>query len=75
MLQNYKTAGDLFCLTNGGAVSTSPDMIIALERKGNVKVIKELEKEKAAKINYQEKIVPNAKKVFKKKFPWKHGVD
>ena len=75
MLQNYKTAGDLFCLTNGGAVSTSPDMIIALERKRNVKVIKELEKEKAAKINYQEKIVPNAKKVFKKKFPWKHGVD
>lgn len=74
-LQNYKYAGDFFLLTNGGDVLISLDMIIALERKRSVKVIAMLEKERDTKLNYQSKIVPNAKKVFKKKFPWKTLAD
>ena len=70
-LQNYHYAGDFFRITNGGDVLTSPDMIIAMERKRSGKVIKELEKERDAKLDYQNIIVPNAKKVFKKKYPWK----
>ena len=74
-LQNHRSQGDFFRLTNGGAVSTSPDMIIAMERKRSAKVIKELEIERDAKINYQTKLVPKAKKVFKKKYPWKTAAD
>ena len=75
MLQNCKYGGDFFRLTNGGDVLTSPDMVLALERKRSVKVIDMLEKEKTAKINYQTKLVPKAKKVFKKKYPWKTAAD
>lgn len=38
-LQNYHYTGDFFCITNGGDVLTSPDMIIAMERKKSGKVI------------------------------------
>ena len=34
-----------------------------------------MEKEKRAKINYQTKLVPKARKVFKKKYPWKTAAD
>ena len=54
-LQNYQYAGDFFRITNGGDVLTSPDMIIAMERKKSGKVIKRLEKERDAKINYPRK--------------------
>ena len=74
-LQNYHYAGDFFCLTNGGDVLTSPDMIIAMERKRSGKIIAMLDKERDAKLDYQEIIVPNAKKVFAKKFPWKTAKD
>ena len=74
-LQNYQYAGDFFRITNGGDVLTSPDMIIAMERKRSAKVIDLLEKEKTAKINYQTKLLPKAKKVFKKKYPWKTAAD
>ena len=74
MFQHYKSEDTFFRLTNSGDVKSSPDMVIAYERKRSIKTIARLEKERTNKLKDASRIVPKAKKVFKKKYPW-NGTD
>ena len=67
MLQKYTSEGQFFFFTNGGAVKTSPDMVVMHAQKRSIETIAQLEKERDAKLNYHLKTIPKAKKVFKKK--------
>lgn len=64
------SAGQFFSITRGGALMTSTDMILALERKSMLGKAKQVERKKVKIIGYSE-IVKKAKVIVSQK----HGDD